>query len=52
LVKEGKKDRRAHRHPGPEDHLGDMDFKWAGTGPAVTRFRWIIKIYQGTLRAS
>jgi len=32
--------RGAHRHPGDEDHLGDMDFKWRALPTASPRCRW------------
>ena len=29
---------------GDEDHLGDMDFKVAGTSKELQLFRWILKL--------
>ena len=44
LVKEGEQYAILTDIAGAEDHYGDMDFKVAGTGTALPRYRWILKL--------
>ena len=43
LIKEGENFSVLSDILGDEDHLGDMDFKVAGTKMALHHFRWILK---------
>ena len=44
LVKDGKKFAILTDILGDEDHLGDMDFKVAGTENGITAYKWILKL--------
>ena len=43
LIKEGDDFSVLSDILGDEDHLGDMDFKVAGTKNGITSFKWILK---------
>ena len=49
LIKEGELF-RTFWHFGGRDHLGDMDFKVAGTKMELPHFRWILKLQVSLLR--